>query len=216
MAQRVSIRSMGWTNSLLKFDHSKKDPRGARVRTMERMNFDSDVRAPELYNMKQMHDLIKADRYQEDGQSRHVEHEDRAGAEVRDVEATMLEVVDSAFNSTCGGWATAGTIEDPHWFIISMDGAGLAASYSGVRVVLFAGSVKKMNQSLHGIHNIAEYHAGSHAEDHATLMVRCSFLRGQLCRVYSTGYVCRRDGTKVYVKFMLSADKQGLFHLMGL
>ena len=96
-----------------------------------------------------------------------------------------------------------------------MDGAGLAASYSGVRVVLFAGSVKKMNQSLHGIHNIAEYHAGSHAEDHATLMARCSFLRGQLCRVYSTGYVSRRDGTKVYVKFMLSADKQGLFHLMG-
>ena len=215
MAQRHSIRSMGWANSLLKFDHSKRNSRGARVRTMERMNFDSVVRAPELYNMKQMHDLIKADRLGSDGLSRHVEHEDRAGAEVRDVEATMLEVVDSACNSTCGGWATAGTLEDPHWFIVSMDGAGLAAAYSGVRVVLFAGSVKKMNQSLHGIHNIAEYSAGSHAEDHATLMARCSFLRGQLCRVYSKGYVSRRDGTKVYVKFMLSADKQGLFHLMG-
>ena len=206
---------MGWTNSVLKYDHSVHLEAGKRVRFREKMNFDSTVPSPEIYNMKDMHTRIRAARLNPDGLSVHVEHEDRAGAEVRDVQLTIIELVDSAEDSACGGWASAGTEVDPHWLIISMDGAGLAATYSGVRVVLFAGSVRRMNQSLHGIFNIAEYHAGSHAEDHAVLMARCSFLRPQLCQTYVDGYVTRKNGTRIYVKFMLSADKQGLFHIMG-
>ena len=72
-----------------------------------------------------------------------------------------------------------------------------------------------MNQSRHGVRNLAAYQETSHAEDHGTLMARCAHLRPQLCRIFRRGYVTRPDGTKNYVKFMLSADKSGFCHLMG-
>ena len=111
--------------------------------------------------------------------------------------------------------ASKGTLDDPDWIVESMDGAGLTHVASGVRVVLFPGSVRKMNQSRHGVRNLAAYQETSHAEDHGTLMARCAHLRPQLCRIFRRGYVTRPDGTKNYVKVMLSADKSGFCHLMG-
>ena len=54
--------------------------------------------------------------------------------EVRDVEATIVKIIDSAEVSACGGWASKGTVDSPHWLIESMDGAGLTHTASGVRV----------------------------------------------------------------------------------
>ena len=215
MSHRKSNRRMFWENSLYKFDHSARDAEGAPIRKREMMAEDSTVRAPELYNPKAMLVAIREEEIDESGEDRHVESEDRLGAEVRDVEATIVKIIDSAEVSACGGWASKGTVDSPHWLIESMDGAGLTHTASGVRVVLFAGSVRKLNQSRHGVHNIASYQATSYAEDHGVLMARCAFIRPQLCRIFKSGYVSRADGTKIYVKFMLSADKSGFCHLMG-
>ena len=215
MSHRKSNRRMFWENSLYKFDHSSRDAEGAPIRKREMMAADSTVRAPELYNPKAVLAAIREEETNESGEDRHVESEDRLGAEVRDVEATIVKIIDSAEVSACGGWASKGTADDPHWLMESMDGAGLSHAASGVRIVLFAGSVRKLNQSRHGVHNLAAYQATSYAEDHGVLMARCAFIRPQLCRIFKSGYVARADGTKIYVKFMLSADKSGICHLMG-
>ena len=173
------------------------------------------MRAPELYNPKAMLSMIREDECDASGQDRHVESEDRRGAQVRDLETALLEVIDSAEESACGGMASKGTEADPHWIMENMDGAGLTHAASGVRIVVFPGSVRKMNQSRHGVRNIAEYQATTMAEDHGTLMARCAYIRPQLCKVFKRGYLTRPDGTKVFVKFMLSADKSGVCHLMG-
>ena len=163
MSHRKSNRRMFWENSLYKFDHSARDAEGAPIRKREMMAEDSTVRAPELYNPKAMLVAIREEEIDESGEDRHVESEDRLGAEVRDVEATIVKIIDSAEVSACGGWASKGTVDSPHWLIESMDGAGLTHTASGVRVVLFAGSVRKLNQSRHGVHNIASYQATSYA-----------------------------------------------------
>ena len=215
MSLRLSNRRMFWQNSMMKFDHSARDTDGKRVRRREVMAGDSAVRAPELFNPKQMLTAIREDEVDASGCDRHVESEDRMGAEVRDVEATMLEVIDSANDSACGGMATAGTESNPHWIVNSMDGAGVTKVATGVRVVSFPGSVRKMNQSRHGVRNLVTYQETTMAEDHGTLMVRCAHIRPRLCSIYKRGYLVRPDGSKVYVKFMLSADKSGFCHLMG-
>ena len=148
MSHRKSNRRMFWENSLYKCDAE-----GAPIRKREMMAKDSTVRAPELYNPKAMLVAIREEETDESGEDRHVESEDRLGAEVRDVEATIVKIIDSAEVSACGGWASKGTVDSPHWLIESMDGAGLThAAASGVRVVLFASSVRKLNQSRHGVH----------------------------------------------------------------
>ena len=215
MAHRKSNRRMFWENSMFKFDHSATDKEGNRIRKREMMAKDSSVRAPELYNPKEMLAVIREDECDASGQDHHVESEDRRGAQVRDLETTLLEVIDSAAESACGGMASKGTEGDEHWIIESMDGAGLTHVASGVRVVVYPGSVRRMNQSRNGVRNIATYQATTMAEDHGTLMARCAYIRPQLCKIFKRGYLTRPDGTKVFVKFMLSADKSGICHLMG-
>ena len=155
MAQRRSNRKLSWENSLWKFDHSARDANGDPVRRREMMAKDSIVRAPEIYNPKAVLTKIREEEVDASGQDRHVESEDRKGAQVRDVEAALIEVIDTAGASSCGGWATAGTQSDPHWIMYTMDGVGCTHSTSGVRVSFFAGSVRKMNQSRHGVRNLA-------------------------------------------------------------
>ena len=106
------------------------------MRKREMMAKDSSVRAPELYNPKAMLAAIREEECDASGQDRHVESEDRCGAQVRDLEKTLLEVIDSAEESACGGMASKGTEGDEHWIIESMDGAGLTHVASGVRVVV--------------------------------------------------------------------------------
>ena len=131
------------------------------------------------------------------------------------MEAALIEVIDTAGASSCGGWATAGTQSDPHWIMYTMDGAGCTHSTSGVRVSFFAGSVRKMNQFRHGVRNLATYQASTMAEDHSTLMLRLDHVRPHLNRIFRCGYVSRADSSKVFVKFMVTADKSGICHLMG-
>ena len=133
MAHRKSNRRMFWENSMFKFDHSACDKDGNRMRKREMMAKDSSVRAPELYNPKAMLAVIREDECDASGQDRHVESEDRRGAQVRDLETTLLEVIDSAEESACGGMASKGTEGDEHWIVESMDGAGLTHVASGVR-----------------------------------------------------------------------------------
>ena len=95
-AHRKSNRRMFWENSMYKFDHSARNKDGVPLRKREMMAEKSSVRAPELYNPKAMLAMIREDEEDEHGQDRHVESDDRRGAQVRDVEATILEVLDSA------------------------------------------------------------------------------------------------------------------------
>ena len=206
---------MFWENSMYKFDHSARDAAGQRVRKREVMAKDSVVRAPEIYNPKTMLTMIREEEVDEGGQDRHVESEDRFGCEVRDVDATILEIIDSAKQGTCGGWATKGTDSDPHWLMQTMDGAQLTQVRSGVRISLYAGSVRNMNQSRNCVYNLANYQEQTLAEDHGTLLARVAHVRPQLCRLYERGYVTQPNGTTVHVKLMLTADKSGFCHLMG-
>ena len=72
-----------------------------------------------------------------------------------------------------------------------------------------------MNQSRHGIQNLVFYKESNDAEGYNTLMARCDHVRKQLNQIYSDGYVTRPSGTRVYIKFGLTADKSGLCHLLG-
>ena len=94
-------RRMFWENSLYKFDHSARDAEGAPIRKRDMMAEDSTVRAPELYNPKAMLVAIREEEIDESGEDRHVESEDRLGAEVRDVEATIVKIIDSAEVTQC-------------------------------------------------------------------------------------------------------------------
>ena len=166
MAHRVSGRRCQWQNQLMKFDFSARDKAGERVRKREMMAEDSIVRSPEIFPTKKMRRITEGHLTGPDGLSVHVQTDDHSGAMVRDVAAACLKAFDSAKGSSSGGMATAGTQGNPHWMILSMDGAGLTNSgKSGVRIVIFPGTVERMNQSMHGVRNLVEYAATSHAED---------------------------------------------------
>ena len=102
MAHRKSNRRMFWENSMYKFDHSARNKDGVPLRKREMMAAKSSVRAPELYNPKAMLAMIREDEEDEHGQDRHAESDDRRGAQVRDVEATILEVLESAKQGRIG------------------------------------------------------------------------------------------------------------------
>ena len=95
MAHRISARRTGWQNSLFKFDHSARDPTsGKPLRKREKMNADSSVNAPELFNPKVLRAIV-AKEMGSDGPV-HVEQADRNAASVRDVAATMLQLISGA------------------------------------------------------------------------------------------------------------------------
>ena len=215
-SHRVSDRRCAWINSMLKFDHSARDAKGERLRVREVMCEGSTVRAPELFNTKMLREMQMAE-LGVDSQSMHVQHDDAKGGSVRDVAAAVLRVLERAEkDSACGGMSTSGkSPETAHWLMLSMDGAGVSRAESGVRLVMYPGSVRKMNQSIFGITNLVQYKAASHAESYETLEERCAFIRPQLCKIYEDGYVTSPDGTRIYIKFMLTADKSGMAHLMG-
>jgi hypothetical protein len=153
------------------------------------MMSDSKVDAPELFAKKAMLTIIK-----EEAEDVNEESDDRKAAAVRDVAKAMLHKIGTA-----------------------KDGAGLTVGpgESGVRLVFYLGSVEKMNQSRHGITNLVTYKAAQHAESYETLQARCSSVRKQLCKIHNRQYIERPDGGRVYVRFMLTADKSGLCHMLG-
>ena len=92
MNHRLSGRKCGWQNSLFKFDHSKA------TRSMERMAEDSNVRPPEGWSVAEMRRATQ-DELGVQLDAVHVEHDDRKGAEVADVDAALLWAIDAVLKN---------------------------------------------------------------------------------------------------------------------
>ena len=96
---------------------------------------DSRVPLPEPMCIKLMREL-----QDEELKGKNVDHADGRGAEVTDVDATVLRALTSCDASKMQGMATQGTLADPHWITVTLDGAGLTHDDSGVRLALICGA----------------------------------------------------------------------------
>lgn len=211
---RVSWRKAGWLNSLFKWDWSNVDDDGVRYKTRQMLAPDSKQPMPNIFNLKEMR---KWEATKLSGAAGNTQQADLRGAEAKSVDWCILAALEAARGSSMGHMATAGTEADPHWIMVTGDGAGLTEDDTGVRVGIFCGSVEKLNQSTHAVWNLVFYKASEHAESYETLSARCANVRPALCRIYSTGEVQKEDGTPsgVFVRFMLSADKPFLMKALG-
>ena len=89
--------------------------------------------------------------------------------------------------------ATTGEdLENAHWVMLTMDGAGLTHAESGVRVAMYLGSVELLNQSVLGIRNLTQYRESTGAEAYVTLRARTSGPRPQLCKIFRDKYITTR------------------------
>ena len=136
----------------------KKGERGSalRVRERERLAPDSDFYTPELFPRKAM----KAWETQVLSlpENENVQHADGKGAEVCSVDAVLISVYRQVGRDAhTGGWASAGTEDDPHELELTGDGCGATADESNCGLRAFQGSVNKSNQSVHGIRNLASW-----------------------------------------------------------
>ena len=223
MLLRVSGRAMEWMTSLCKFDHSQVDADGNRLRVREMMHADSKVPAPLICPAKEINKLIDAEIHHEsapaDGGTRvpdrvNIQSDDRKAAVVRDVRWLVAELITDTADRYCGGWASDGSVDKPHWVMLTMDGAGLTHEDNGVRFAMSPGSVQLMNQSTNCVKTFVFYRAAGAAEDYDTLNARCAHARTELCKIWRAGGL-KVDGKFVHVKFMLTADKAGFCHLTG-
>eukprot|EP00966_Prymnesium_polylepis_P303406 7008082-Prymnesium_polylepis.1 len=72
---------------MFKYDFSRRDADGERLPAeRETMAQDSDIYAPELFNVPELKKLMEKELKTDAGESVHVAHDDGRGAEVRDVE----------------------------------------------------------------------------------------------------------------------------------
>ena len=106
-----------------------------------------------------------------------------------DVDWVIRQAIKAANTGVCGGMATSGTEVDPHWILLTGDGAGLTADDSGIRIAAVAGSVNKMNQSVHNVWNLVFYRANKHAEHHSTLVARLAGIHRRVCEIYESGMI---------------------------
>ena len=105
-----------------------------------------------------------------------------------DVDWWIMFAILQSINSQQGGMATKGTsMATAHWIIITFDGAGCTDHDSGVRLAIFCGSVKLLNQSPNSIYNLVTYRAADHAEHLVTLNARFAGVRPALCRCATPG-----------------------------
>ena len=87
-------------------------------------------------------------------------HADGCGADVAGKENSIDRVIVNELqfkHARHGGMATKGTYDDPHLWLITGDGAGLSAMYSGIRVGLVPGSTEYLNQSANDVSTILFY-----------------------------------------------------------
>ena len=152
---RISWRKAGWLNSLFKWNWSGVDKEtGNRFKTRQMLAPDSKQPFPDIFNLKQMHTW---ETKKLSGAAGNVAHEDGRGSECKSVDWCILHALAAAEDSSMGGMATAGTKLDPHLIMLTGDGAGLTEADSGVRIAVFVGSVRKLNQSTHAIYNLVFY-----------------------------------------------------------
>ena len=214
---RMSWRKAGWLNGLFKWDWSGVDADGVRYKSRHMLAPDSKMPFPDLFDLKSMR-ILEARKLE--GGAGNTQQEDGRGAEVKSVDWCCLHALKAAEGSSMGGMATAGTEDDPHWMMLTGDGAGLTETDSGVRVAVFCGSVRRLNQSTHGIHNLVFYRESQDAESYVTLMARTANIRSALCRLYNKGKpgeLLNEDGsgTGIFVRIMLTADKPFLMKALG-
>ena len=205
-----------WWHDTWKWQWNAKDPKtGERMRKRQMLAPDSEVPMPEPIPIAEMRE-VEAEHLQ----GRNQQHADGHGAEVSSIDATVLQAIAMAGDSTMGGVAASGTPEDPIILAITLDGAGLTDDKSGVRVALTVATVERLNQSTHGVHTIGMWEASEHAEHWKTIIARTVVTRPQLCRLWNggaAGELLLPDGvgSGFFVKLLLTADKPALCHVLG-
>ena len=222
MALRTSGRELAWQHGMFKHDYSKLRADGKRG-VREVMSEGSKVGAPEIFPIREMRALMDEQVRAPDAVApdRVNVQLSRSAATVRDVKAALWAVIVRVDKGACGGWASDGSEENPHWIVLTMDGGSLMVNESGVRVVMFAGSVEGMNQSTSDIKNLTFWHAPGAAESYETLWANCANARQQLCQIWLDRglWTWHPDGDVrwklTHVRFMLTADKSGMAHLFG-
>jgi hypothetical protein len=220
LSSEISWNVLRWWRDAWKFDWSATDKEGNKCKRRQMMAPDSNVPMPEPICIKLMRELEDA---ATTGSAQNVQHDDGRCAEVTSVDATALRALRSSEGSTMQGMATAGTLADPHWLTVTLDGAGLTHDDSGVRLALICASVERMNQSTHAVHTISFWRANEHAEHWSVVMARTKTVRPQLCRLFrdsltrGAGELLNEDGSGsgVFVKLLFTADKPALCHVMG-
>ena len=220
LASGISWNVIRWWRDAWKWDWSAVDKSGQPTKRRQMMAPNSNVPMPEPMCIKLMRELEDASR---SGSAANTDHADGRCAEVTDVDATVLRALRSCDVSTMHGMATAGSLEDPHWVTITLDGAGLTHDDSGVRLALICASVEQMNQSSHAVHTISFWRANEHAEHWSTILARTKTVRPQLCRLFrdslerGAGELRGADGngSGVFVKLLFTADKPALCHALG-
>ena len=175
---------------------------------------DSNQPFPDVFNLKEMRAW---ETKKLSGAAGNVGQEDGRGSECTSVDWCILHALKAAENSSMGGMATAGTREDPHLIMLTGDGAGLTEADSGVRIAVFVGSVRNLNQSTHAIYNLVFYKASSDAESYETIMARSAGIRPSLCRLYSDGQLMLENGAPsgIFIKLILTSDKPFLMKALG-
>lgn len=212
---RISWRKAGWLNSLFKWNWSGVDEEtGERFKTRQMLAPDSKQPFPDIFNLPEMH---RWETKKLSGAAGNVAQADGRGSECRSVDWCILHALAAAEDSSMGGMATAGTKLDPHLIMLTGDGAGLTEADSGVRIAVFVGSVRKLNQSTHAIYNLVFYKADSDAESYETIMARSAGIRPSLCRIYSDGQLLLENGepSGIFVKLILTSDKPFLMKALG-
>ena len=204
--------------SMWRWDHAATDAQGNRCRMREMLAPGSKLPAPDPFDtarMRQWEGSALKTGYK-DCPLRNRQHDDLHGAEVTDVDWVIRQAIKAANTGVCGGMATSGTEVDPHWILLTGDGAGLTADDSGIRIAAVAGSVNKMNQSVHNVWNLVFYRANKHAEHHSTLVARLAGIHRRVCEIYESGMIKGEPGEEpIYVKFLLTADKPFHCHVLG-
>ncbi len=213
VACRWSWNKVRWVRDTWKWKWDAVNEEGEPVKERIMIAPNSKVPMPEPFPIKEMRV-----HQEETVAGLNSAHDDGRGAEVTDVDALLLELVRRVEEQKlAGGFATSGDEDDPHWIILTGDGAGLTDDESGVRVCMIPGTTERLNQSTHLVHNAALWRAASQAEAWGTVKLRMALTRPALMRIWQEGQPRNAAGelSGVFVRFALSADKPFMCHVLG-
>lgn len=218
----LSGNRLDWSNSLYKYDHAARDEGGNRIKRWRNLlGPGSKQFAPELYprkGMKEFETVVLSDPAR-----KNIQQADGKGAEVDSFDevlyAAHLKVGRDAHTL---GWATAGTKDNPHDWIITGDGCGATADDSACAMRIAPASVNGSNQSSSSTRDLAVWR-GTNVENHTTVLARIKRWRKRLCELHVDGRMRRADGSlvlgadgePVYVRLILTGDKPFMCHVLG-
>ena len=210
---RWSWNKVRWVRDTWKWNWAAVDGDGEPIKERVMIAPGSKVPMPEPFPIKEMQRVKH-----ETVHSENISHSDGRGAECRDLDALLLRLVEQVQQmKLAGGFSTMGTEEDPHWIVLTGDGAGLTDDDSGVRIVALPGTTELLNQSTNLVHNLCMWRASSLAEHWDTVLLRMAHVRPALMRIWQSGQLKGADGSGsgVHVRFALSGDKPFMCHVLG-